>query len=493
MTAEARRHAGLPRACPPRATPRHSQQQPHSGSRATPRAPLILPQPPQPQQQRPTARPRLLGAHERCPDAREAARRRVATLCESTHITGRLGPGVPDLWVREPTLGGEQTVAALRDGARKRAADAVDPERAATALSWLNDFVQTTGRVPFVPLTHAGDLRSATYNAETFEMLAEFIRRAPSRQRGRAGKPLVAGTIDTYVSAIKTIVEMEAHHQLTLPSANPIAPRASKQQRAAQAPPGQRALKRGVRAQHLAILAPIVDRQTPQGLLEWCAAIIAHNLLLRGGEIGIVPNKRYDPSRDFSLGAVEFRAPCADSEWRPWLVVYTVPIKDGGVRVRSCPMAVQRRATGDLGSDPLCPYDAIVTAITLRSGKPPPATGRVDAQYRDLQLFVKLNGKAWDTDDSRRLASAYGKALGADPTEYGGKSFRIGGATDWREILGADAERTTKQRGRWHSDIAHIYQRALANTHLAASARVGSAAGADLEALCRGWTQPATY
>ena len=35
--------------------------------------------------------------------------------------------------------------------------------------------------------------------------------------------------------------------------------------------------------------------------------------------------------------------------------------------------------------------------------------------------------------------------------------------------------------------------RALADEHLRGSAAVGDAGGAELEALCRGWAQPATF
>ena len=99
----------------------------------------------------------------------------------------------------------------------------------------------------------------------------------------------------------------------------------------------------------------------------------------------------------------------------------------------------------------------------------------------------------WSTDDTRALAQKMAIALEEDPSEYGGKSFRIGGATDWRDVFGADAERIITQRGRWHSDVALIYQRALAGAHLRGSVAVGDAQGADLESLCRGWVQPATF
>ena len=76
---------------------------------------------------------------------------------------------------------------------------------------------------------------------------------------------------------------------------------------------------------------------------------------------------------------------------------------------------------------------------------------------------------------------------------YGAKSFRIGGATDYRAVYGpAGAERLIRQRGRWWSDIHAIYERALAEEHLGGSAAVGGADGAELEVLCKGWAQPAT-
>ena len=84
--------------------------------------------------------------------------------------------------------------------------------------------------------------------------------------------------------------------------------------------------------------------------------------------------------------------------------------------------------------------------------------------------------------------------LGLDPADFGGKSFRIGGATDWRAVLGeSKAERIIRQRGRWDSDIHKIYERALAHEHLSGSAAVGGASGAELEALCAGWAHPATF
>ena len=65
-------------------------------------------------------------------------------------------------------------------------------------------------------------------------------------------------------------------------------------------------------------------------MIEWAAALVAHNLLLRGGELGVVEGKQWDATRDASFGVIEFKAPCADSNHLPWLTWDVVPIKDVG-------------------------------------------------------------------------------------------------------------------------------------------------------------------
>eukprot|EP00900_Chrysochromulina_parva_P005823 jgi/Chrpa1/15241/Chrysochromulina_OHIO_Genome00022542-RA len=270
-----------------------------------------------------------------------------------------------------------------------------------------------------------------------------------------------------------------------------LAPRA----RQLQAPPGTRRLKRGIRAAMLRSLAAIgYDRSSARGMIEWAAALVAHNLLLRGGELGVVEGKQWDATRDASFGVIEFKAPCADSNHLPWLTWDVVPIKDVVARRRVCPMAVRRRqAGGAIGSDPLCTYDAVVLAWRASSGTEPPTLGRVEGALTDKPFFLSRSGAEWNTIDTRQLAQAMARALGLEPYEFGASSFRIGGATDWRDVFKADAERIITQRGRWHSDIAFIYQRALAEAHLSGSAAVGDAAGADLETLCKGWVQPASF
>ena len=429
------------------------------------------------------------------PSKRECEEARVAALAARCCMSGALGAVMEDRWLDgTPPVGGADLVATLRAGARGRARETVNLDRAATALEWMVDFVEASRRRPWVELQHAGDLQGAVYNSETLEMLAEFIRRKGSRQRGRLGAPLASDTIDGYISTIKTMRSAEAHYKITLDAVNTVMPAASKRARQLQGAPGERTLKRGIRAAQLKRLAIMgYDRSSAKGMVEWAAALVAHNLLLRGGEVGVVPGAAFDPTRDATFGAVEFKEPCADSAWLPWLTWDVVAIKDANARRRVCPMAIRRRGPGALGADPLCTYDAVVRAWTAQAGSAPPTIGRAQGRLAATPFFIGRRGAAWDTNDTRSLAQRMGGWLGIPPSELGGKSFRIGGATDWRDIFGADAERIIKQRGRWMSDVALLYQRALAETHLRGSAAVGDAASADLESLCWGWAQPATF
>ena len=389
--------------------------------------------------------------------------------------------------------------AELRLGARDRARETWDVERLDTALGWYADFVRDVRREPaFKPLCGLDDVNALVYNQTTLDMLAEYIRRRGSKLKGpRNGSTLRADTIATYVSTIKTLRSFEARHRITDPRANTVGPAAAKRMRQVDGPPGQRQLRLGLRARHLrAIAAAGFNRSSRRGAQQWAAALLAHNLLLRGGELGVVDSAEFDTSRDLTIGAVEFKEPCPESSWLPWLTVDVVPIKDTHARRRVCPMPVRRRETGgELGSDPMDVYDAVVLAIAARIGRLPPALGRVGGAEAMWPLFTRARGGgAWRTADTRALARDLAARLGLDPNDFGAKSFRVGGATDWRAVFGPrSAEALIRQRGRWCSDVAAIYQRALANEHLGGSAAVGGAGGAELEALCRGWAQPATF
>ena len=416
--------------------------------------------------------------------------RRVLTRAGKLGMLGPLpGPAQDDT--------DSQLAQQLRDGVRQRARETYDLDRLETALVWFGEFLEDSRREPpFRSLQFAGDLQAMVYNQETLDMLAEYVRRRGSRLPGRKGDTIKSDTISAYVGQIKKLRTHEAHHAIVDTSVNVVGPAAHKRMRQLDGPPGHRQLRLGLRARHLRKIAALgaFDRCSRRGSLEWAAALLAHNLLLRGGEVGIVDGGVLDTARDLVVGAIEFREPCEESTWMPWLVAELVPIKDTTSRRRSAVMPVRRRSNGACGADPMCVYDAIVMAMRARTGRLPPTRGRVQGADALLPLFTGARGHTWTTADTRRLAQKLAGLLGLDPSCYGAKSFRIGGATDYRAVYGpAAAERMIRQRGRWWSDIHALYERALAEEHLAGSAAVADATGAELEALCPGWAQPATF
>jgi hypothetical protein len=162
---------------------------------------------------------------------RDGARRReVRGLAWQCGLTGQLGNAIPDQHVNPADSARATIFDSLRDAVFERAWATVDLKRAKTSLQWFADFLHDTGRVPFVPMAHAGDLRAGVYNRETLESFAEYIRHSGSRRAGRrGGATLASDTIATYVSAVATLRGLEAHYSVTsLKEANVRQPKAMK-------------------------------------------------------------------------------------------------------------------------------------------------------------------------------------------------------------------------------------------------------------------------
>ena len=83
------------------------------------------------------------------------------------------------------------------------------------------------------------------------------------------------------------------------------------------------------------------------------------------------------------------------------------------------------------------------------------------------------------------------RAAGLDPAKYGVRALRMGGATDLYDLFGPAGERYIRERGRWASDVAQIYQRVSAATHGMLSRTIGDSVGPDLQSLLAGWCQTA--
>ena len=427
----------------------------------------------------------------------DAARRlAVRALARRCGLTGALGAVLP----HQDDLGGNGAGSAafhsLRDAVFEKAWATVDPKRAKVALDWFLAYLSLTTRVPFVPMRHVGDLQAGVYNRETLESFGEYIRRCGSRKAGSRGAPLTSDTVAGYVSQIGTLRGIEAHYTVTLPQVNVRQPRALKRMRQEDPAGGHRKLSRGLRAAQLRATLEqrrVVDLATLRGAIEGGAAVLAHNLLLRGGEVCCVEDKPFDAGRDLTFDAIEFMAPCDESRWKRWLTVDIVAVKDTTVRHSVCPMPVRER---DVPGDVLCPFEAVCRLWRARLGQPPPEVGRIPPSHRLARapIFVTTEGKPWHTGHTRDLARRFALALSLPTLEFGAKAFRIGGATDLQASLGSEgAQQVIKQRGRWASDVAEVYKRALAEVHLDASASIGDARGRELEALLEGWAQPAQF
>jgi hypothetical protein len=102
-----------------------------------------------------------------------------------------------------------------------------------------------------------------------------------------------------------------------------------------------------------------------------------------------------------------------------------------------------------------------------------------------------LPGARWQTirsEDVRTWVQV--AAAGLDPAPFGAKALRMHGATDiFYDILGAAGDDIIRQRGRWSSDVAQIYQRVSASAHGAISRAIGDSQGVDVQFMLIGWSQ----
>jgi hypothetical protein len=153
------------------------------------------------------------------------------------------------------------------------------------------------------------------------------------------------------------------------------------------------------------------------------------------------------------------------------------------------PVPIGRRdATAPFLHDPLDAYDQTLRLWRVRAAVVP------RAQWGESLLFVHRDGSPYSSEDVARIAQRVARAAGwpaAAVRTVGAKAFRVGGATDLRDIFGvAVASSLLKRRGRWGSDIGEIYARTSLDEQLLVSTQIGDSQGADLERLCAGWAQP---
>ena len=187
---------------------------------------------------------------------------------------------------------------------------------------------------------------------------------------------------------------------------------------------------------------------------------------------------------------------------RPSFVLLVVPSKDstGRAQRRPCPTASHAPTLEDGRPPAHCPYVAFAQHWGRRTAEvcsrqhttgQPCVNHSFCAACDSEPLFTWPDGRVWTTADGTDLVRDLCVAIGEPANEFTGYSPRIGGASDLVEVLGPDrAAVVTKQRGRWRTDIHHVYERNSAADQLDASVLMFDASGRSLEIQLPGWNQP---
>ena len=375
-------------------------------------------------------------------------------------------------------------------------ANVTDPQRLHATLGHFSAFcAYLPGRDMFMRPRVRGDLEAEAYNEESFAMFAQYLRQAATPQ-------IKAGTVQTHVSTLRIFIEREMAVTLLPPSREqPLLPRLFKSMRRDDGV-GDRALRLGLRARHLRALlqhakhAWRLDTSTTMGILNWAILVVGHNILIRGAEFGCADRAIFDALRGMlSLTSVVFGVINRGGQQRRVAVLWLHPAKDRQYNLKPVPMLIARRGDEHGPPDPLCAYTALLRLYHARERTLPPCpvgcthkgSHRKTCPRALSPLFATTDGQPVRTAYVRELVRYAAQLLGLPPALFGAPSLRIGGATDMYALMGEDGKRVTKERGRWESDVAEVYQRANAEKHLAASEHIAEVQGVDLESFTIGW------
>ena len=435
---------------------------------------------------------------------REARRDEAMRWASDAGLTG-VHERPADVFLGQPGAEELSNLRSLRAASYRVAHESVDPDRLRTAIRhWRLFREELPSRQPFVPLSGSGSLgvfEADQYNSETLELFQASIISRGSLQPGRLTEAIDTKTAAGYVSAIRAFISRDSGVQMRSERCN-IRPKAIQRcVRRTRGPTVSRRRRIGIRAIHLraADADESFDRaSTWPKRRRWCAAVVGHQLVARGAELGRADGQAFSRTRGLRWRNVEWHDLGSLSRTHLVLTVHLCAAKDvegGGQRF---PLLIRRRAAGAEpleGEDPMCAYDLLRSAWLEDVGQ----LGELAAMDRPIFRRSCSDGDehAFKTSTMLSIAREVAEAAGLDPADVGGHSFRIGGATDFRDLYDntseglAEARRVLMARGRWKSDIAFIYVRASATTALEASARVADVDTRDVEAMFSGWAQPA--
>ena len=438
---------------------------------------------------------------------RSAARRLAAGADKGAHTWGRMDAlsiqhlaATPDAsWGSAPSPGEVRLLGSLLASAERRVRSVNNPQKLGTAFTFLEKFGLA---LPSRPLWRrrggSDDWEAAAHNNQTFEALGEFIRRVGSIRPGLVGEPLLADTVSDYLGTLSAAFETELSAPLKSTSA---AARAKRVKRSWHADDGPRSVQRvlrrlGFRGQHFKRALLTFDRVSTRGRFRWMLALLMYYCLMRAGEPGRGSGaKPFNASRGVRLCDVEWWDASITPDNLPAVCFMLVSSKPGaGGRYVRKPCEVSARPDGDPA---LCGYSCFLAywrerrhAVCVRPSRCSSTVGFCSA-CQSAPLYVDPDGVVPTTQSCLDLARELCVSIGEPPEDYSGYSWRIGCATDMVAKFGEEkAARVTKRRGRWDSDIYHIYERSDVGEQLRASASVIDAEGHTLESLLPQWVQP---
>jgi hypothetical protein len=433
-----------------------------------------------------------MAGHRAALDQRRAQRDSTIARAERAGLGAPQGHVERVEWQARPTHAEASLAERLIQGTKRKALESSsrsDPRLVAATTYWELFDRSLPNLTKFKPLLgDSSDGANARWNRQIHSMFKEFMSTVTPIGRHTKSDRLAADTSAGYATAIYIHCSIAAGYCLFGSGADVVGDRAAKQRRLEEGPRGQRDVSRGVRAADLRAAFPSWDFDAPDGDLKWACACILVNTVSRGADAGVV--KRGDtpnPRVDLMWSHIVWRTTRLDGDF---VTPHMVPSKDTDARQRRTPIPIAKRARlMDGQPDPVCAYYWVRKAWTRREG-------RVPSWARDSTLFFTwADGTPFCSEDVAAIGKEIARKAGWPESEVarvGAKCFRVGGASDFRDIYGeVEGRSILKRRGRWGSDIHAIYSRASLPEQLRASAGAGDAQARDMERAFPGWAQPA--
>ena len=347
-------------------------------------------------------------------------------------------------------------------------------ENVRTALRHFDRFAAAIrSALLFVRVVNSDDrVTAAAHNERTLQRFMAFLSVQISRQTGR---PLQAGTVEGYVSLVRTAFSVRAGGRIDGDGMR-IARQVRGLKRTSVDP--VRRLRLPFRAQHFIKCGP-AHFGGPRGtslerLHEWCVLLLMHHGLARVGELG---GTTLDPRTGLMRSHIHHFPNGADGCPEPFFVVMLRPLKSRRKQLHRVPVII---AQGDGGyADAYRFLDMLERRDPVVGAAARAATPAFSPRIPDRGPRPHFSPTAVQSTLDRVVRGG-----GLDTAHFKCHSLRIGGATDTADQGGTEME--CRLAGRWASDVYEIYSRPTLAARIAASKRLGLYGSIDLESLMAG-------